>query len=212
MPLEDVADYVWLGQVCFALLPWRMDMELVRTFRSGKVAYELLRPVELWGFWWARHVALLAAPTMLRCLPVLLVAGPVLGDLGPPASLPAFLAFAAALAGALVLGAAMVTTVSTTLFWTVAGEGAAALHTGLFFLLSGMIVPLPLFPDWSRPVVERLPYAQLVDAPFRLYSGHMAPGEVLGVLGLQAAWLLVLWALGRAVLARGVRRAVIQGG
>ena len=37
-----------------------------------------------------------------------------------------------------------------------------------------MIIPLPLFPDWAQPVVWALPFAGLVDLPFRVYTGHIA--------------------------------------
>jgi ABC-type uncharacterized transport system permease subunit len=35
---------------------------------------------------------------------------------------------------------------------------------------------------------------------------------LLGFLALQAAWALVLLALGRVALARGTRKLVVQGG
>jgi len=61
-------------------------------------------------------------------------------------------------------------------------------------------------------VLQFLPFRGLADAPFRLYSGHLAPAALAGVLGHQLAWLAVLVLAGRLLLGRGLRRLVVQGG
>ena len=46
-------------------------------------------------------------------------------------------------------------------------------------MLSGMVVPIPLFPEWARRVLEHLPFAGMIDVPFRVYLGHIAPGDAV---------------------------------
>ena len=48
MSRESVVAYVWLGQAFFLLIPFRGDAEIIGMIRSGNVAYELLRPVDLY--------------------------------------------------------------------------------------------------------------------------------------------------------------------
>ena len=79
-------------------------------------------------------------------------------------------------------------------------------------IFSGMYVPLPFFPVWARTVLDVLPFRGLVDVPFRLYIGHIPPSEILPLFAHQLAWALGLIGLGRVLLARGIRRLVIQGG
>ena len=57
MTFPQVLVYIWLGQALLALLPWNVDKEIAEQIRSGGVAYELLRPVDLYGFWFARTLA-----------------------------------------------------------------------------------------------------------------------------------------------------------
>ena len=98
------------------------------------------------------------------------------------------------------------------MLWTVAGEGISRLVPAAVFVFSGMIVPLPLFPDWAQPVLNFLPFRGLADVPFRLYMGHIEAAEGIGVLAHQMAWTVALVMLGRWLLRRGLRRLVVQGG
>ncbi len=211
IPLGSTITYIWLGQACFAMFPWRMDQELVAMFRQGRVAYELLRPFDLYLAWYSRHLAFLSAPTSLRFLPVLgfgaLASGSVL-----PADATSGAAALVALAAGLALSSAILTTATSTLFWTVAGEGVMTLNSAAFFMFSGMLVPLPLFPDWFRRGAEWLPYRGVADLPFRLWTGHLQAGELAGVLAFQLGWTAILVATGRWLVRRGMARVVIQGG
>ena len=211
MSYEQVVTYIWLGQALIALLPWNADAESKEMMRSGMVVYELLRPVDLYAYWFARSVATRLAPTLLRSVPIFLIAG-LFFDLSAPASWGAAAAFAASMVGAIVLGCAITTLVVIGLMWTVSGDGLFYLSTISVMVLSGMIVPLPLFPDWMQPFLSVQPFRGLADAPYRAYLGLIPPSQLLGILLHQLAWTAGFVLLGRALLHRGLRRVVIQGG
>jgi ABC-2 type transport system permease protein len=179
--------------------------------RSGAVAYELLRPLDLYSLWYCRAVAWRTAPTTLRALPMFALALACLG-MGWPASWASGAAWIAATAGALCLGCAITTLLTISLMWTISGVGISRLIFAGVILLSGMIVPLPFFPDWAQRILNVLPFRGLVDLPFRLYVGHIPPRQAITVLAHQAAWAVGLVVFGRWLLSRGLRRLVIQGG
>jgi ABC-2 type transport system permease protein len=215
----QIVSYVWLGQALLAMLPWNVDAELRAMIRSGAVAYELCRPVDLYSLWYARAMAWRTAPTLMRAVPLCIFAGVVLPlagldewRLAGPPSTAAAAAFLATMVCTLLLGCALTTIINISLLWTVGGEGVAIIVATLSTLLSGMTLPLPLFPDWAQPVVQALPFAGLVDLPFRVFTGHSAPGAVWRVLAHQLLWTMALVLLGRWLLARGMRRVVVQGG
>lgn len=211
MALSEVITYVWLTQALLLLLPWRPDPDVEELVRSGNVAYELVRPVGLYGLWFARAVAQRTAPALLRCLPMVVLAYALLG-MQAPAGPAAALAFAASLVAAVALAAAITTLLSVSVLYTISGRGAHVLTVSLVNLLSGSIVPLPLLPDWLQPVVSALPLRGLMDTPFRLYTGHLPPAAALAEIGHQLLWTLALVLVGRALLARALRRVVVQGG
>jgi ABC-2 type transport system permease protein len=219
MTFTQIAGYVWLGQALFAMLPWNADGDVRAMVRSGAVAYELCRPIDLYNLWYVRALAWRTAPTLLRAAPLLVFATLVLPMLGlgewrltaPPTFLAA-LSFVAAIIGALALGCAITALINISLMWTLSGEGVIVIIATAVSFLSGMIIPLPLFPDWAQPILRNLPFAGLVDFPFRVYTGNIAAGEIVGVLARQILWTAALIVLGRRLLARGMRRVVIQGG
>jgi ABC-2 type transport system permease protein len=218
MTFPHIVSYVWLGQALLALLPWNVDQEIKGMVRSGAVAYELCRPVDLYSLWYVRAMAWRTAPTVLRAAPMAIVAMfllPLVGRsawrLHPP-TFAGGAAFAAAMICALLLSSAISTLLNIALLWTVSADGTVVMMTAMVTLLSGMIVPLPLFPDWAQPALRALPFAGLVDLPYRVYLGDIAAGSLPFVLARQLAWTAAIVLYGRWLLARGMRRVVVQGG
>ena len=211
MPFADAVVYIWLGQAMLGMLPAYLGPDLPRLMRTGDVVFELLRPVDLYGLWFARAVAYRAAAVVLRAMPVCLLAGLFFG-LRPPATWEAGVAWGLATLLALWVSCAMAMLFSLTLLWTVAGSGITHLGVAAVSLLSGMLVPLPFFPDWLQGFMDWLPFRSLYDIPFRLYLGHIPPQEAVGALLQQAGWGAGLVLAGYAVMARGRRRLIVQGG
>ncbi|MDA0335570.1 MAG: ABC-2 family transporter protein [bacterium] len=193
------------------MFPWNVDPEIRTQIRTGGVVYELLRPVDLYGLWFARAVARRTAPTVLRAVPLFVVATAFLG-LPPPAGAGAFVAWLAATFCALILSAAITTLLSITLMWTLSGDGAMMLVVAVVVFFSGQAVPLPLFPQWLQPLVEALPFRGLIDIPFRLYLGHIPAAEAPALLAFQWAWAAAIVLTGRVLLVYGRRVLVAQGG
>jgi ABC-2 type transport system permease protein len=219
MRLDQVASYVWLGQALLAMLPWNVDSEMRVAMRSGAVAYELCRPVDLYAWWYARSVAQRTAPALLRAAPITVIAAvglPLVGldewRLAPPASLAAAAAFAVELICAIALTSAISVLLYLTMMWTIVAEGAVMILSTVVSLFSGLLVPLPLFPEWVQPVLGWLPFAGLLDLPARTYNGHLAAGELGLAVARQLGWTAALIGLGRWLLGRGLRRVVIDGG
>ena len=129
-----------------------------------------------------------------------------------PASPAAFLASIVSL----LLGAACVTaseniTMAATMR-TLDPRGFRTIFNVLLMLLTGNILPLTLYPDSWQPVLRLLPYAQMLDAPARLYTGEYPLAEVPGIFLLQIAWIIALVALGCFLWNQNQKRLVLQGG
>jgi len=178
MELADVVTYVWLGQTFLVMLPWNVQRDVQALVRSGGVSYELLRPLDLYAAWFSRALAFRSAPTLLRAAPLLTIAILFLRMEGPD-SWPAATAFVGAMAGALILSCAITTILTVSLLWTLSGQGLTQIVTVSVMIFSGNIVPLPFFHKWAQPILSFLPFRGLADTPYRLYMGHIPPGDLL---------------------------------
>jgi ABC-2 type transport system permease protein len=70
-------------------------------------------------------------------------------------------------------------------------------------LLGGAILPLTLFPDRFRHVLEALPFQFLMSFPVRTFLGRYTPGEWLAGLAGTLVWSCVFLAIGGLVWRRG---------
>ncbi len=212
-PMEEqqAISYIWLGQAFLLLVPFGVEPDIAALIRTGGVAYEMLRPLDLFSTWYVRCLAGRVAPIALRCLPMLLVAGLLFG-LDAPASPASAALWLAATAGALLLSAAYWALVTITLLWSISGEGLARLLPAINWIFCGIVIPLPFLPDWSQRVVLLLPFRGMLDTPLRLYVGHIAPPDAWAAIGHQLAWTAALFLLGRWLVGRRLARLVVQGG
>ncbi len=213
--LPQLAMYVWLQQAFLSLIMlWYRDNELFGLILNGNVAYELCRPVDLYGFWFARLLGHRLSAAMLRCVPILLIAVflPSPFRLGPPASVGAFVGFA----GTMLLGLLIVITLSMLIyiltFLTMSPAGTTQVVAVVAEFLSGGVIAIPLMPEGLQKVLYALPFAYTADLPFRVYSGHLPLSDLPGLLLRQTVWLAVLAAIGTVALRRILRRVVVQGG
>jgi len=97
-------------------------------------------------------------------------------------------------------------------FWTMSPVGSVLMIAVAGEFFAGMIVPVPLMPDWMQMIAGFLPFRWSVDFPFRVYTGHIGAQEALAGIGIQMIWLAALAAAGEWLMGRALKRVVVQGG
>jgi len=167
--------------------------------------------VDLYRLWFSRCMALRTAPLLLRMVPIYVLAGLFFGLRAPPSLVCGGL-FLLSTVAAILVAAAFSALMTVTLLWTVSGQGINRLLQVCFYFLSGSVVPIPLFPGWAQPVLYILPFRALADTPFRIYLGHIPPGEALGAIAHQLGWAGAATLAGYWLLQLGTRRLVVHGG
>jgi len=219
MTLRQAIDYVWLGQAFLTLLPWSGDPEIARMMRSGDVSYERLRPLDTYGFWYARAAARRTATPLLRAIPMVVTAGvllPLLGapqwGLSAPASARAAALFVLSMVLVVALSSAVASLMDVLTVATLSDRGVNSLAGPLIIILSGSLIPLPLFPEWMQPLLGLQPFAGLLDTPMRIYGGHLGGTDAIAALGRQVVWAVLLVLLGRMLMARFMAKLQVQGG
>ncbi len=219
MSLGHTITYTWLSQAFLLLQPWNADPEIAEMVRSGAVSYERLRPVDAWGWWYARALAWQIARVLPRAglmFGLAAVILPLIGlgswSLRPPATPEAAAFFAASLAAASLLSATMTVLLNIVVTAAMTDRGANVLAAPLAGFLSGGILPLAFFPAWMVGALRLQPFAGLVDTPFRIYFADLAGAAALAAIGLQLAWVAILALAGRWALGAAMGRLQVQGG
>lgn len=212
---QEAITYIWIGQAMIAMQPWNGDSEIQDLIRTGNVAYELCRPVDLCNQWFARAVALRTAPTLLRAVPLFTVTLLIVPDnygMMAPASVLAFLAWIVTTFGGIMISCAITNIINISTLWTISGEGIARLVPAMVIILSGMSVPIPFFPDWMQGIIGFLPFAGLIDVPCKFYTGILPVSKLIMYFAYQIAWTGVLYGIGRWILNRRIHKVIVQGG
>ena len=215
MTYAQTVSYIWLRQALFALLDtWVFENELFDSVLKGDVAYELCRPVSLYGMWFARSLALRFSRVVLRCGPLLLVSAllPAPWGMRPPASPWAFTAFLLSMLLAACVNSAFNLIVYFSCFYTLSSDGIRMILLPFTELFSGGLIPLPFMPETLARIVQLTPFGAMQNAPLRIYSGHIAGAEMGQTMLLQVFWLAVLGTMGYVMQQRGLRRLCVQGG
>lgn len=211
MPFEQAVVYIWLVEATLRLAPFAPDSEIVRAIRSGQVAYELIKPMDLYFIWLSRSLASKLAPTLLRFFPVIVISSLFFGFRGP-ATVFAFFSWLLTVCIAVVLSSVITNLLNISLLWTISGEGISQLMIACSYLLSGQMIPLAIFPDTVRDIVRYLPFAGITDLPNRFYLGELQIADLLPSMLFQLGWIIILGILGYLILRIGLRKLVVQGG
>ena len=214
MTLSQTVSYMWLQQVFLLLFSVVFaDEEIESSIESGSVAYDLVRPADLYGRWFSRACAGRAAVTAFR-LPLLIAAFflPAPFNISFPADLFQLAMFIPSMALALGVTASFTMIMYVTMFYTTSYRGVRVLLIAATAFFTGAVIPLPFFPAPVRSVLEMLPFAAMQNMPLRIYSGNIAGADALKGLAFQVFWLAALVAVGRFAMGRALKKVVVQGG
>lgn len=215
MEYSALVSYIWLKEAFLVLFnTWAADNDIFSMITDGGIAYEMCRPVSLYGMWFSRNVGGRMAEATLRCVPVLMGALliPHPYKIGAPHSMAAFGLFLVTLLMGLAVTVSFCMVIYILCFFTISPQGWRMLFMGAVEFLSGAIIPIPFIPQPFRGVIELLPFASMQNVPFRIYSGDLAGGDMIMAICLQLFWVLVLNGVGVALCKAAEKRIVVQGG
>lgn len=214
MSFSQTASYIWMQQAF--ILMYNVidgDQEIEASINDGSIAYQLARPMNLYGNWFTQCLANRLSPTMLNCLPVLVFAMliPAPYRLRLPGLITVIL-FLLSTVLALGVAGAIAVLMHITMFYTTSQRGAKIIGRAVVSFFAGGLIPLPYFPEAFQKVVSLLPFAATQSTPLLIYSGSLTGKAALFAMGLQIFWMAVLVAFGYYAMNRTFKRVVVQGG
>jgi ABC-2 type transport system permease protein len=187
----------------------RIFFEIGEAVRAGDLAYTLARPTSYPLFQVANSLGGSAPRFVLN---LVVASAVVLVGMGRFAgSLPGLLAFLLLAALALILDALIAVLIGLAAFWIEEITPIFWIYSKLLFTVGGLFLPLELFPEGLRRVVDWLPFRFITYAPARAFVKFEA-GFVLTAAAGQVAYIALFAALMLLVWSRARRRLVVHGG
>lgn len=215
MSFSSLSSYVWLQQAFLALFMfWFWDSDIFEMIQSGNIAYELVRPIDLYTIWYTRNAAMRLSKALLRCLPLILVALllPAPYHLGVPHTWQSFCLFFLTLALAFGIVVAISILIYIMTMYTLSPVGVRMVVLMVSEFLTGAVIPLPFFPNALRRIVELTPFAYIQNLPFQIYNGNLSGMDCIKPMIIQLIWLAVLIITGKAWMRSALKKIVVQGG
>jgi ABC-2 type transport system permease protein len=208
---EEMLTYVSVGWIIRSIYFNNIDVQLSQDIIEGKITAALLKPIDLQASIVARalgesmfRTVMLGAPSAL----LLFVVYPLL----PPASIEAFVLFTLAVTGSILIVCAINFTVGA---FAVKMKSILGLLRAKFYLmdlLSGLIVPMTMFPAPMREISSWLPFEHIVYTPLMIYLGKASGVAAWQALGITWAWVVLLLAAGTLFWRSMMRHITIHGG
>ena len=210
---SDLVTYFAVAWAARAAYFNSLDNKIAQQVENGQLAMDLVRPISFVWMKYAETAGEVVFRVLFMSVPVLAVLAVVYHPLlAPPAGPGAALAAAASLAMAFHLYFAINFLTGLVSVLTLKIQGFLWAKFMLVQLLSGVMIPLVLFPAWARAFLVRSPFAGLGHTPVSIYQGRLAGAAAAEALAWQAGWTVLLLAA-CGIAWRGVaRRVAIQGG
>jgi len=206
-----LSTYAWMSQGLIAVVMIFAWTELADRVRTGDIAVDLARPVDLQLAWLAADLGRAAWGLLSRAvLPVLF--GAAFFGFRVPSDLLALALVPVSITLAVVVSFACRFLVNLAAFWITEVRGPVLFYVLVSGLLGGHLIPVQLFPGWLQALAYATPFPAILQWPIDLVTGQATGGRAVLVVAAQVGWALALLALGRLVLSRATRRLVVQGG
>lgn len=203
--------YNWLTQSAIGALAIWGTSEVSDRVRSGDIAVDLARPLDLMTTFLAQDLGRAGASALLRGLPTLAVGALTVGLTLPTTALP-WMAGLLGILLALVISFLARFALQLISFWVVEIRGIQTLYMVISGFFAGLVFPLALMPDWLHTAALLTPFPSMLQFPVDILSGRATGADIWWLLAQQLGWLVALVVLVRIALAAGTRRLVVQGG
>lgn len=207
----EMVTYVAVGWVIRSVYFNNIDQNMAADVQNGDIVVNLLKPASVQAIYLGRAMGEAAFRLLLLTVPAGIVISFIF-PVSPPASLFHFAAFLIALAGSVLLTAALNFIIGSL---AVRMKTILGLLRAKFYvqeLLSGLLIPMTMFPPAIARSLEWLPFQHIAYTPLRIYLGKLEGWELAQTLVIQWLWVAALLGFGAVFWNWMARRLTIQGG
>ena len=208
---DSMLTYVVISSLLSVLFITNVERRIQMSVIKGTVAADLMKPINIFGVYFAEDIGNITALAFQNMLPILIIGSlmirvPRMADIR---DLPLFILAASQSFLINWLVAALFGMIA---FTAVNIDALIQVKKHLLRLLSGSIIPIWFFPPGVARVLESLPFVYIYQLPLSIYIGRGNRADHLGMMRIQSAWLVILACLFFLVQNRVTKKVMVQGG
>lgn len=208
---DSMLTYVVLSSLLSVLLITNVERRIEMSVVKGTVATDMMKPVNIFGIYFAEDIGNILALVFQNMLPILIIGSlmvkvPLMADLR---DLPLFLLSAAE---SFLINWLMAALFGMIAFSAVNIDALIQVKKHLLRLLSGSIIPIWFFPPGVSKVLGSLPFVYIYQLPLSIYIGRGDRAQQLSQMRIQFLWLVILTGLFLYAQSRVTRKVMVQGG
>lgn len=208
---ELMRTYLLVAFATNALLSLAVESEMFFSIGSGRVAVELMRPLDYMSARLAEALGAAAFEGAIAGAMAFSLGALVFGATPPASGLAALLFLPSVLLGFLVKFL-LSFLIALLCFRTLNTKGLVWARAAVTDVLSGALVPLAFLPDWLHALAASAPFQAIIHTPVSVYLGRLEGDALWHALGAQLLWVAALWLLARVLWRPAVRVVTVQGG
>ena len=208
---ESMLTYIIVSSVLSVLLITNVERRIEMSVQKGTIATDMMKPVNIFGVYFAEDAGNIAALVFQNMLPILLI-GSLLIKVPVMADVSALPLFVLSVAESILINWLIAAIFGMMAFTAVNIDALIQVKKHLLRLLSGSIIPVWFFPERVAAVLKALPFVYIYQLPLSIYIGKGDRAEQIAQMKIQFAWLVILAAVFYYAQKRITKRIMVQGG
>lgn len=208
---QDMLTYTMVSVIMGNLLTMGVEGRIESSVRSGSVALDMLKPVNIYGVYLAEDLGDMAVALFQIAVPLLMI-GTAMFGFPAPASAGCFLFFLVSFSIGYLINWILAALLGMCAFKVISMGPVRNVKGFIMKLLSGSVIPLWFFPEGFQTVLEFLPFVNIYQLPLGIYIGQYTLEEMVRRTVLQMFWCAALWLIFQSVQKKAAAAVLIQGG
>jgi len=207
----EMVTYVAVGWVIRSVYFNNIDQNMATEVQNGNIVVNLLKPTRIQAVYLGQAIGEAGFRLFMLTVPAAVVIS-LIFPVQLPASWTAAGAFLLSLAGSVLLVGALNFIIGSLAVRMKTILGLLRAKYYVQELLSGLLIPMTMFPPALASFFDYLPFQHIAYTPLRIYLGKLQGAQLAQALGVQWAWTAGLLLGGALFWKWMARRLTIQGG
>ena len=209
--VDTMLTYTVISSMISVVLITNVEWRITESVQTGAIAIDLMRPVNIFGVFFAENLGSVTALFFQNLLPIFII-GSLFIKLPAPRSAFEFMLFLISLVLAFFINWYLSVIFGMFSFKVIEMSALIQVKKHLVRLLSGSMIPLWFFPNWLRSVLEILPFPYIYQLPLSIYVGHYTSESLVRGLVIQILWVMALFLIETRLEKQAIKHVMVQGG